>query len=118
LRASRRDRYPREHFRLGPAKRKGFAYEETKRAAKALTEMDCDIMTGGGPGLMQGATEGATEAPPRSPSMLSTEPPLADPEDMTIPVCLADADEAIARIRAHHRASSKGRSGLEAPDVT
>ena len=37
-------------------------------------------------------------------SMLSTDPPLASPEDMAIPVCVAGGDEAIARIREHHRA--------------
>jgi hypothetical protein len=36
-------------------------------------------------------------------TMLSTDPPLANPEDMAIPRCVADADEAIARIREHHR---------------
>jgi len=35
-------------------------------------------------------------------SMLSFDPPLANPEDMTIPRCAANADEAIAIIRAHH----------------
>jgi predicted Rossmann-fold nucleotide-binding protein len=35
-------------------------------------------------------------------SMLSMDPPLANPEDLTIPVCVADADEAIALIRKHH----------------
>jgi len=35
-------------------------------------------------------------------SMLAFDPPLADPEDMTIPRCVANADEAIAVIRAHH----------------
>jgi hypothetical protein len=34
--------------------------------------------------------------------MLSTDPPLANPEDMAIPRCVADADEAIGRIREHH----------------
>ncbi len=167
-----------------------FAYEETKRAAKALAEMGCDIVTGGGPGLMQAANEGASEAPARSRSygirvelpfeqdvnafvseafehrtfftrlhqfvltsdaflvtpggigtvlemmmiwqllqvrhfentplilvgkmwpgliewarvsMLAPEARLANPEDMLVPVSVADADEAIARIRAHHR---------------
>jgi predicted Rossmann-fold nucleotide-binding protein len=32
-------------------------------------------------------------------SMLSTDPPLANPEDLTIPVCVADADQAITLIR-------------------
>src|ERR1041385_3648972 len=34
-------------------------YEETKRTAAALAEMGCDIITGGGPGLMRAANEGA-----------------------------------------------------------
>lgn len=38
------------------------AYEETKRAAAALADMGCDIVTGGGPGLMQAANEGAAAA--------------------------------------------------------
>jgi uncharacterized protein (TIGR00730 family) len=190
LRPSRRERYRVSIF--GSARVQGgtFAYEETKRAAKALAEMGCDIITGGGPGLMQAANEGAASAPARSrsygirvelpfeqnvnafvsqafqhrtfftrlhqfviasdafivtpggigtvletmmiwqlvqvghleatplilvgkmwpglvewakASMLSTDPPLANREDMNIPVCLADADEAIALIRKHHR---------------
>jgi hypothetical protein len=36
-----------------------FGYEETKRVAAALADMDCEIITGGGPGLMQAANEGA-----------------------------------------------------------
>ena len=35
-------------------------------------------------------------------SMLASDPPLANPEDMTIPRCAANADEAIAIIREHH----------------
>ena len=35
-------------------------------------------------------------------SMLSFDPPLANPEDMTIPRCAPNADEAIAIIREHH----------------
>src|SRR5262249_27322803 len=34
-------------------------------------------------------------------AMLSAEPPLANPEDLAIPVCVGGADEAIALIRAH-----------------
>ncbi len=34
-------------------------YEEVKRLAKVLAERGCDIVTGGGPGLMQAANEGA-----------------------------------------------------------
>jgi hypothetical protein len=36
-------------------------------------------------------------------AMLAGDPPLANPEDMTIPRCVANADEAIALIRAHHQ---------------
>jgi len=36
-------------------------------------------------------------------SMLVVDPPLANPEDMTIPRCVANADEAIALVRGHHQ---------------
>lgn len=35
-------------------------------------------------------------------SMLSTDPPLASPEDMSIPRCVASGDEAIAVLREYH----------------
>jgi hypothetical protein len=35
-------------------------------------------------------------------TMLASDPPLANLEDMTIPHCAANADEAIAIIREHH----------------
>src|SRR5262249_39916648 len=37
-------------------------YDEVKRVAAALAGMGCDIITGGGPGLMQAANEGAAAA--------------------------------------------------------
>jgi len=37
-------------------------YDETMRLAAALSAMGCDIVTGGGPGLMQAANEGAAKA--------------------------------------------------------
>ena len=39
-----------------------YVYDEVKRVATALAEMGCDIITGGGPGLMQAANEGAAAA--------------------------------------------------------
>jgi hypothetical protein len=59
LRPSRIERYRVAIFgsaRAGPG---SFVYEEVKRAATAFTAMGCDIVTGGGPGLMQAANEGA-----------------------------------------------------------
>src|SRR6516165_6865548 len=59
LRPSRRDRYRVTIFGSARVKAGTFGYEETKRVAAALAEMGCDIITGGGPGLMQAANEGA-----------------------------------------------------------
>jgi uncharacterized protein (TIGR00730 family) len=55
---SRRDRYRVTIFGSARAKPGTVAYEETKRAATALAELECDVITGGGPGLMQAANEG------------------------------------------------------------
>jgi len=139
LQPTRRERYRVSIFgsaRAGPGK---FAYEETKRAAAALAELGCDIVIGGGPGLMKAANEGAAGKPERAKSigiridlpfeqdehlqrtplilvgkmwpgliewartaLLSFDPPLANPEDIDIPQCVASADEAIALIRVHH----------------
>jgi uncharacterized protein (TIGR00730 family) len=204
LRPSRRDRYRVTIFGSARARAGTFGYEETKRAAAALAAMGCDIVTGGGPGLMQAANEGAAGSPDRAQSigirvdlpfeedvnafvtqafehrtfftrlhqfvlasdafivapggigtvlemvmvwqllqvrhlrdtplilvgnmwpgliewarqaMLSFDPPLANPEDMTIPRCAANADQAIEMIRDYHQrwfhdqASMKGRAG-------
>jgi uncharacterized protein (TIGR00730 family) len=186
LKPSRRERYRVTIFGSARAQAGTFAYEETKRLAAALADMGCDIITGGGPGLMQAANEGAASTPERSRSigirvdlpfeqdvnafvgmafehrtfftrlhqfvltsdafivapggigtvletmmiwqllqvghvsdvplilvgrmwpplvewartyMLSSDPPLANPEDLAIPRCVAGADEAIALIR-------------------
>jgi uncharacterized protein (TIGR00730 family) len=187
LQPSRRDRYRVTIFGSARAKPGTVAYDETKRAAKALAELGCDIITGGGPGLMQAANEGvgaaggaqsmgirvdlpfeqevnpfvgvafehrtfftrlhhfvlASDAFIVAPggigtvletmmiwqllqvrhleqtplilvgklwpglvewvrdSMLSFETPLINPEDVDIPVCVKDADEAIGIIRRH-----------------
>jgi uncharacterized protein (TIGR00730 family) len=65
--------------RLRPAQWRGFrvtifgsaraepgtiAYEHVKRLARELASMGCEVVTGGGPGLMQAANEGAREAAP------------------------------------------------------
>jgi len=198
VRPARRDRYRVTIFGSARAKPGTFAYEETRRAAAALAEMGCDIITGGGPGLMQAANEGAANSPERARSvgirvalpfeqevnafvteafehrtfftrlhqfvltsdaflvapggigtvletlmiwqllqvrhleetplilvgkmwpglvewargaMLSTEPPLANPEDLTIPRCVPNGDEAVALLREYHRRWRSGRPG-------
>ncbi len=58
LKPSRDDRYRVTIFGSARAKPGTVAYEETKRVSKALAELGCDIITGGGPGLMQAANEG------------------------------------------------------------
>jgi uncharacterized protein (TIGR00730 family) len=189
LRPTRRNHYRVTIFGSARAKPGTFVYDEVKRVAAALAEMGCDIVTGGGPGLMQAANEGAAAAAGQGRSfgirvdlpfeqdvnpfvqeatthgtfftrlhhfvlasdafvvvpggigtvlesmmvwqllqvrhiadtplifvgkmwadlvdwavqhMISSQPPLASPEDMTIPHCLATADEAIGLIREHH----------------
>jgi uncharacterized protein (TIGR00730 family) len=69
LRPSRRERYRVTIFGSARVKPGTFAYEETKRLAAALAEMGCDIITGGGPGLMQAANEGAASTPERARSI-------------------------------------------------
>ncbi|TLD43633.1 MAG: hypothetical protein JETT_0064 [Candidatus Jettenia ecosi] len=198
LRPSRRDRYRVTIFGSARAKVGTFGYEETKRAAAALAKMGCDIITGGGPGLMQAANEGTATSPERARSvgirvdlpfeqevnafvtqafehrtfftrlhqfvltsdafivapggigtvletmmiwqllqvhhlgntplilvgkmwpgliewarnsMLSSDPPLANAEDITIPHCVTNADEAVALIREHHQIWLSGHRG-------
>jgi len=191
LRPTKRDRYRVTIFGSARAQPGTFVYNEVKRVAAALAEMDCDIITGGGPGLMQAANEGAAAAnapqPQRSVGirvelpfeqevnpfvtqafehknfftrlhhfvltsdafvvapggigtvlelmmiwqllqvrhvertplilvgkmwgglvdwarthLLTTQLPLANPEDLAIPRCVNTADEAMELIRAHH----------------
>src|SRR5512140_53330 len=69
LKPSKHDRYRVTIFGSARVQAGTFAYEETKRVAAGLAEMGCDIITGGGPGLMQAANEGAATAPGRAQSV-------------------------------------------------
>lgn len=60
LKPSRRERYRVTIFGSARIKPGSFGYEATKEVSAALAEMGCDIITGGGPGLMQAANEGAS----------------------------------------------------------
>jgi uncharacterized protein (TIGR00730 family) len=62
LRPSKRERYRVAIFGSARAKPGTKVYEEVKRVSSAFAAMGCDIVTGGGPGLMQAANEGATSA--------------------------------------------------------
>jgi uncharacterized protein (TIGR00730 family) len=62
LRPSKKERYRVTIFGSARAKPGTYVYEEVKRVATALADMGCDIITGGGPGLMQAANEGAAAA--------------------------------------------------------
>jgi uncharacterized protein (TIGR00730 family) len=59
LRPSKPERYRVAIFGSARAEPGTFVYEEVKRLASAFAGMGCDIVTGGGPGLMQAANEGA-----------------------------------------------------------
>lgn len=71
LRPTKQERYRVTIFGSARATPDSFAYQQVKQVAKALSEMGCDIISGGGPGLMQAANEGAmeAEAPERSRSV-------------------------------------------------
>jgi uncharacterized protein (TIGR00730 family) len=64
-------RTTRQNYRVtifGSARIKpgSFAYDSVKQLAMELTKMGCDIMSGGGPGLMQAANEGALAIDPKA----------------------------------------------------
>jgi uncharacterized protein (TIGR00730 family) len=188
LRPSRHEHYRVTIFGSARARPGTVAYDETKRVAAALAGLGCDVVTGGGPGLMQAANEGAasTSSGGRSVGirvelpfeqevnpfvttafehrtfftrlhhfvlasdafvvapggigtvletmmiwqllqvrhladtpfiligkmwpglvewarevMLSTDQPLANPDDLALPLCVATADDAIAHLREH-----------------
>lgn len=61
IQPTRHERYRVTIFGSARAQPGSLVYEEVKRVATALAEMNCDIITGGGPGLMQAANEGAVD---------------------------------------------------------
>jgi uncharacterized protein (TIGR00730 family) len=62
LRPSRRERYRVTIFGSARTQPGHGVYAEVKKMSAALSAMGCDIVTGGGPGLMQAANEGAGES--------------------------------------------------------
>lgn len=59
LRPVRRERYRVTLFGSARMKPGTWVYDEVLKLSAALADMGCDIVTGGGPGLMQAANEGA-----------------------------------------------------------
>ena len=62
LRPSKKERYKVTIFGSARVPKDSWVFAEVKRLARTLSGMGCDIVTGGGPGLMQAANEGAAEA--------------------------------------------------------
>lgn len=62
IRPSKRDRYRVTIFGSARPHPDHFVYQEVVRMSAALADLGCDIVTGGGPGLMQAANEGAKAA--------------------------------------------------------
>ena len=61
LRPSRRERYRVTIFGSARIAQDHWVYNEVKRLSGEMAALGCDIVTGGGPGLMQAANEGAQE---------------------------------------------------------
>lgn len=59
IRATSRERYCVTVYGSARIKPGQPLYEDVKQLTKRLAELNCDIVTGGGPGLMQAANEGA-----------------------------------------------------------
>ena len=64
LRPSKRQRYRVTIFGSARVPKDHWVYEAVRDLAAELTRLDCDIVTGGGPGLMQAANEGVKLADP------------------------------------------------------
>lgn len=64
LRPTRRDRFRVTIFGSARVPEDHWVYRAVRDVAAELTRLDCDIITGGGPGLMRAANEGARSADP------------------------------------------------------
>ena len=64
LRPTKRSRFRVTIFGSARVPKDHWVYRAVRDLAADLTRMDCDIVTGGGPGLMQAANEGARLADP------------------------------------------------------
>src|SRR5687768_6287393 len=68
LRPTRRQRYRVTIFGSARVPKEHWVYQAVRDLSAELTRMGCDIITGGGPGLMQAANEGVHLADPQAKS--------------------------------------------------
>jgi uncharacterized protein (TIGR00730 family) len=66
LRPTKRERYRATIFGSARVPKDHWVYQAVRDLAAELTRMDCEIVTGGGPGLMQAANEGVYLANPKA----------------------------------------------------
>ena len=66
LRPSKRPRYRVTIFGSARVPKDHWVYQAVRDLSAELTRLECDIVTGGGPGLMQAANEGAHLANPQA----------------------------------------------------
>src|SRR5215469_6378459 len=66
LRPTKRERYRVTVFGSARVPKDHWVYQAVRDLAAELTRLDCDIVTGGGPGLMQAANEGVYLANPKA----------------------------------------------------
>src|SRR5688572_16750716 len=64
LRPTKRERYRVTIFGSARVPKEHWVYQAVRDLAAELARLDCDIVTGGGPGLMQAANEGMKLADP------------------------------------------------------
>lgn len=61
LRPSRRERFRVTIFGSARTEQGNWVYDEVRQLSAGLSALGCDIVTGGGPGLMEAANRGASE---------------------------------------------------------
>ena len=66
LRPTKRERFRVTIFGSARVAKTHWVYQAVRDLAAELTRLDCDIITGGGPGLMQAANEGVLRANPNA----------------------------------------------------
>lgn len=66
LRQSRRERFRVTVFGSARTEPGSWVYEEVRQMCAGLSALGCDIVTGGGPGLMEAANRGAAEGDPKA----------------------------------------------------